>query len=196
MKEVDNMSQKAVTNSKTNLLAMAQIAVCAALLCVSAFITIPIPFLPVPFTMQVLAVILVALLLKPTHSLAAALIYTLLGIAGLPVFSGGKGGFGVILSPTGGFIIGFLFAAFFVSLAKGKTDSLPRYILSAALVGIPCIYIPGIAMYILYTNADLWTAVASLTSVFILADLAKCVIASLLALVIRRALLKAKLLTA
>lgn len=137
------MSQKAVTNSKTNLLAMAQIAVCAALLCVSAFITIPIPFLPVPFTMQVLAVLLVALLLKPTHSLAAALIYTLLGIVGLPVFSGGKGGFGVILSPTGGFIIGFLFAAFFVSLAKGKPEACRDTLSRQFLWGSPAFISPG-----------------------------------------------------
>ena len=189
------MTNTQPSKAKLTTLAMVQIALCTALICVGAQLAIPLP-IGVPFTLQVLMVMLTALILKPLYSLISLLLYVLLGIIGLPVFSGAKSGIGTILSPTGGFIIGFVLAAFFVSLAKGKTGSLPRYIISAIFVGIPCIYIPGIAMYMLYANADLWTAVTTLTSVFILVDLAKCVIASLLAIVIRKALLKAGLLAA
>lgn len=188
------MPENTLNKPRLTILAMSQIAVCAAMLCVSAYITIPIPFIPVPFTMQVLMVLLTALLLKPPYALTTQVIYTLLGIVGLPVFSGGKSGFGTILSPTGGFILGFILAAFFVSLLKGKNESILRFILITIFVGIPCIYIPGIAFYMIYANADLITALTALTSVFILVDIAKCVIASILALLIRKALLKAKLL--
>ncbi len=193
-REVDIMSELAAKKPKLTILAMSQIAVCAALLCVSAYISIPLPFIPVPFTMQVLMVVLVALILKPVYALIAQVLYTLLGVVGLPVFSGGKSGFGTILSPTGGFIIGFIIAAFLVSLLKGKKDNIVRFILISILVGIPCIYIPGIAFYMIYANADLITAITALTSVFIVVDIAKCVIASILAILIRKALVKARLL--
>ncbi len=193
-REVDIMSELAAKKPKLTILAMSQIAVCAALLCVSAYISIPLPFIPVPFTMQVLMVVLVALILKPVYALIALVLYTLLGVVGLPVFSGGKSGFGTILSPTGGFIIGFIIAAFLVSLLKGKKDNIVRFILISIFVGIPCIYIPGIAFYMIYANADLITAITALTSVFIVVDIAKCVIASILAILIRKALVKARLL--
>ena len=121
------------------------------------------------------------------------LLYTLLGIVGLPVFSGGRSGLGTILSPTGGFIIGFIIAVFLVSLLKGKNESkfaLARYIAVSVLVGIPAMYIPGIAMYMIYVDTDLLSAIATLTSVFILIDLAKCVLASLIAIPLNKALKK------
>lgn len=180
--------------SKLTTLTIAQISVCAALLCVLSPLAIPLP-IPVPFTLQVLIVILIALVLKPVHALIAQLLYTVLGIVGLPVFSGGKGGIGAVLSPTGGFIIGFIFAAFFVSILKDKLkikNQIARYIISSVIAGIPCIYIPGIAVYMIYVQTGLLNAVVTLTSVFILVDLAKCVIASLLAVPINKALKKFK----
>ena len=180
------------SNAKLTTLTMVQIALCTALLCVSALIAIPLP-IGVPFTLQVLMVILVALILKPLYALTAQVLYTILGIIGLPVFSGGKSGIGTILSPTGGFIIGFILAAFLVSLLKGNGESkftVLRYIFVSVAVGIPCIYIPGIAMFMIYTQSDLLKAIVTLTSVFILIDLAKCVIASLIAVPLNKALAK------
>lgn len=182
----------AAKNSKAKLttLAMAQIAVCTAMMCAAAQISIPLP-IPVPFTLQVLMVILIALILKPLYALISQVLYTLLGIAGLPVFSGGKSGIGTVLSPTGGFIIGFIIAAFLVSLLKGSSEkktAIVRYIIVSILVGIPCIYIPGIAMYMVYVDTDLLSAIATLTSLFIVVDIAKCVIASALAVPLNKAL--------
>ncbi len=191
-KKVDILKNKNRSNLKMTTLTMAQISVCTALLCVLSPLAIPLP-IPVPFTLQVFAVILIALVLKPLHALIAQVLYTLLGVVGLPVFSGGKSGFGVILSPTGGFILGFILASFFVSLLKGKIGgkyALLRYILTSVLVGIPCIYIPGIAMYMIYVQTDLLSAIVTLTSVFILIDIAKCVLASLIALPVNKALEK------
>jgi len=178
--------------TKITTLAMVQIALCTALLCVSALIAIPLP-IGVPFTLQVMSVVLVALILKPLHALIALMIYILLGVIGLPVFSGGKSGIATVLSPTGGFIIGFVLAAFLISLLKGSLNSkyvMVRYLMIAVLVGIPCMYIPGIALYMVYTGADLLSAVATLTSVFIIFDLAKCVIAALIAVPLNKALAK------
>ena len=190
IKEVYIMEKKTNSKLKLTTLAMAQIAVCTALLCVLSPLAIPLP-IPVPFTLQVLVVMLIALILKPVYALIAQLLYTLLGIIGLPVFSGGKSGMGVVLSPTGGFIIGFIIASFFVSLLSHKLkikNPILRNLLSSILIGIPCIYIPGIAMYMVYVNTDLLSAVTTLTSVFILVDIGKCVAASLLAVPINKAL--------
>ena len=77
------------TNIKQTTVALCQIAVCAALLCVLSQLTVPTPF-GIGFTLQVFVVILTALVLKPLHALTAQLIYTLLGVIGLPVFRGTK----------------------------------------------------------------------------------------------------------
>lgn len=185
---------KAPSKARLTTLAMVQIALCTALMCVAAQITIPLP-IGVPFTLQVMMVILIALILKPLYALIAQSLYTLLGIIGLPVFAGGKSGIGTILAPTGGFIIGFIIAAFVVSLLKGSGKGkvgVARYLLVSILAGIPCIYIPGIALYMVYVQADLWSAVVTLTSVFILIDIAKCVIASLIAIPLNKALSRIK----
>ena len=146
---------KAPSKARLTTLAMVQIALCTALMCVAAQITIPLP-IGVPFTLQVMMVILIALILKPLYALIAQSLYTLLGIIGLPVFAGGKSGVGTILAPTGGFIIGFIIAA------------------------------------MVYVQADLWSAIVTLTSVFILIDIAKCVIASLIAIPLNKALSRIK----
>ena len=185
---------KAPSKARLTTLAMVQIALCTALMCVAAQITIPLP-VGVPFTLQVMMVILIALILKPLYALIAQSLYTLLGIIGLPVFAGGKSGVGTILAPTGGFIIGFIIAAFVVSLLKGSGKGkvgVARYLLVSILAGIPCIYIPGIALYMVYVQADLWSAIVTLTSVFILIDIAKCVIASLIAIPLNKALSRIK----
>ncbi len=185
---------KAPSKARLTTLAMVQIALCTALMCVAAQITIPLP-IGVPFTLQVMMVILIALILKPLYALIAQSLYTLLGIIGLPVFAVGKSGIGTILAPTGGFIIGFIIAAFVVSLLKGSgkgKSGVVRYLLVSILAGIPCIYIPGIALYMVYVQADLWSDVVTLTSVFILIDIAKCVIASLIAIPLNKALSRIK----
>lgn len=183
-----------VAKSKFSVLSMTQIAVCTALLCVSAWMSIALPFIEVAFTLQVLMVLLVSLLLKPVYALTAQLLYTLLGVVGLPVFSKFASGVGAIVSsPTGGFIIGFIIASFLVSLLKGKDGNIIRYLIVSIVVGLPAIYIPGILGYMLYTGADLISATVTLTSVFILLDIVKCVIASFAAVLLKKALNAANL---
>lgn len=190
------MANTQPSKAKLTTLAMVQIALCTALICVSAQLAIPLP-IGVPFTLQVLMVMLTALILKPLYSVISLLLYVLLGVVGLPVFSGAKSGIGTILSPTGGFIIGFVLAAFLVSLLKGVLGrklggklTVVRYIIVTVIIGIPVMYIPGIALYMVYTGADLVSAIVTLTSVFILLDIAKCVIASLIAVPLSKALAK------
>lgn len=79
-----------------------------AFMAVSAWITVP--FGPVPFTLQTLAVMVVLFSLRPKEAFAAIAGYLVLGALGLPVFSSFKGGLAALLGPTGGFILGFLIA--------------------------------------------------------------------------------------
>lgn len=87
-----------------------------AFMAVSAWITVP--FGPVPFTLQTLAVMVVLFALKPKEAMAAIAGYLILGAVGLPVFSSFKGGIAALVGPTGGFIVGFLIAGA-VALAVG-----------------------------------------------------------------------------
>jgi biotin transport system substrate-specific component len=82
------------------------IALFVALISVCAQVTVPQPG-GVPFTLQAWAVALAGLVLGPKNGMWAALVYVLLGALGVPVFAGFSGGFGVILRPTGGFLLSF-----------------------------------------------------------------------------------------
>ncbi len=83
----------------------------AALTAIAAQVTIPL--WPVPITGQTLAVLLVGSSLGALRGTLSMLLYAVLGIVGLPVFSGADSGISIILGPTGGYIIGFVFAAAF-----------------------------------------------------------------------------------
>ncbi len=81
----------------------------AALTAVGAYITIPLQ--PVPITMQSLFTHLAGALLGGYFGALSQIIYVLLGVIGLPVFAGGKAGLGVLLGPTGGYLIGYILGA-------------------------------------------------------------------------------------
>ncbi len=94
-------------NSKTKMLVLSSLF--AALTAVGAFLTIPIPF--VPITMQTLFVSFAAILLGPYYGALSQLVYIFTGLSGVPVFAKG-GGIVYIFQPSFGFLIGFVFAAY------------------------------------------------------------------------------------
>ena len=119
----------------------AYIAMMAVILCVCSWLTIPFT---VPFTMQTFAVSCALLLLGGRRGLLAIGLYILLGLVGLPVCSGFRGGPGHLLGLTGGYIIGFLFTGLGYLLMESKLRSLgflPRIVL-LALDLLPC-YLVG-----------------------------------------------------
>jgi biotin transport system substrate-specific component len=79
-----------------------------------ARIYIPLPFTPVPITGQTFAVLLSGTLLGYIWGPVSMLFYLIFGILGIPIYAGGKAGIGVLLGPTGGYLIGFIFAALLV----------------------------------------------------------------------------------
>jgi biotin transport system substrate-specific component len=81
------------------------------IIAVSAQVSIPLPFTPVPVTLQTFAVVLTGALLGSRRGAAALLAYLAEGLAGLPVFSLGGAGLGHLLGPTGGYLVGFVAAA-------------------------------------------------------------------------------------
>lgn len=104
-------------NSTThNIRPMILASMFAALTAIGAFIKIPLPFSPVPITLQVLFVLLAGLLLGSRWAVTSMMVYVLLGIIGLPVFSGGTAGIGVLLGPTGGYLVGFVVGAYVIGI--------------------------------------------------------------------------------
>ena len=110
-----------------------------------AQVAIPLPFTPVPVTLQTLAAVVAGGLLGSTRGTAAVLAYLGEGFAGLPVFSGGRAGIAHLMGPTGGYLLGFVLAAFLVGLLCERGASRSWLATLAALVaGSLVIYVPGV----------------------------------------------------
>lgn len=115
------------------------------LLAISAQFSFNLPFSPVPVTGQTLAVLLIGSLLGKNRGAAAVGLYLLQGAAGLPVFAGGKSGFITLVGPTGGYLIGFIAAAYIVGiLAELRYDKSLVYTGFSLFVGSLVIYIFGL----------------------------------------------------
>ncbi len=120
-----------------------------------AQIAIPLPFTPVPVTLQTLAVLMAGCLLGSVRGTLAVAAYIGEGLVGLPVFAGGASGLSHLLGPTGGYLIGFLAAAFVTGLLSER--GFARHWLSTLLVlaaGDIALYIPGVIWLSVYTGTQ------------------------------------------
>ncbi|HFU4203458.1 TPA: biotin transporter BioY [Streptococcus suis] len=146
------------------------IAIGAAIIACLSQISISIG--PVPFTLQTLAIGLIASLYKPKEALASVAIYLTLGAIGLPVFAGFSGGFAALVGPTAGFLWGFLVYAALTS-ALTRSDSSPVTVFLACLLGTTVCFLIGFLVFKLVSGAS-WTDTLAWTVLpFILPDLAK-----------------------
>ena len=153
----------------------AKIALCgifAALTCVCAMISIP--FGPVPINMAHIAIFLSAWFLTPGLSFVSQLIYILLGIVGLPVFSGFSAGLGHVLGPTGGFIIAYPVVACLASyIFKMKKIKGAARIVLGLLIGWLVEYIVGTVYYSVVTSTSPMVALTVCVIPFVVGDVCK-----------------------
>lgn len=150
------------------------------LIALSAQIAIPLPFSPVPVTGQTMAVLLVGALLGRRRGSLAVLVYIAEGIAGLPVFAGGAAGPARLLGPTGGYLVGFVAAAYLVGLlAERGWDRRVSTTAAAMALGNLVIYTVGVLWLTVFVGS-LSAALAAGVLPFIPGDLVKIAAAALL----------------
>lgn len=163
-------------------------SICIAIICISAYISFPLPFTPAMITAQTIAINLVALVLTPKQSFLVVLLYMFLGVFGLPVFSGGTSGFGKLFGPTGGFILGFLVIAPLMSYLKGKNNSFKRYLFVTIFVGMTVLYAFGAIYMSIVQKISIIAALSLAVFPFIVGDILKCCLSSYIAAKLNKAL--------
>jgi len=153
-------------------------ALFTALIAAGAFVAIPVG--PVPFTLQVLFVLLAGMVLGPRLGAASVVAYLALGLLA-PVYADGASGIGVLLGPTGGFLLGFLAAAVVTgAVSRRGRPTLQRFVV-AGLAGLAPIYALGALWLALQLHLSAGAAIATGVAPFVLLDALKAVAAGLAA---------------
>jgi biotin transport system substrate-specific component len=149
---------------------VAQAVLLAALTAVLAQVSIPVPGIAVPFSLQPFGAFFAGLVLGPVWGGFALLLYVVVGLAGAPVFSSGNAGIGYFFGPTGGFLVGFLLAAILIGAiahrrveprALGDLD-LPSQVIALG-VGLVVIYAVGVAWLAWAQGISLGSALGVMT---------------------------------
>ncbi len=169
----------------------AKSAICISLLAAVSYIVIPVP--PSGFSLLPVVAGLIGFLLSPIQSALTVSVYLLMGLIGLPVFSGGTSGPAKLFGITGGYYFGFLLAVVAISLLKGKDCSAERYSAVAVFLGVPLQHICAVLMMCFHNGFDIKAAVVSISLPFILGDIVKAVIAGFLGSTVNKALQKNKI---
>ncbi|WP_010286154.1 biotin transporter BioY [Kurthia massiliensis] len=167
-------------------------ALFAAIIAIFAQLTIPLPL--VPITGQTLAVGLAITILGLQYGTIAVTLYIALGAIGLPVFSGMSGGFGVIIGPTGGYIIGFFVQALGMGLYLERFGYTKTHALVANLIGMIITLIIGALWLKLFMHLSWMQAFVTGVVAFVPVGILKAVIAGWFGSILRERLIKARLL--
>ena len=159
-----------INKNNSHLRQMVYAAMFGALTAIGAFIVIPLQ--PVPITLQTLFTSLAGVLLGGYGGALSQIVYVLLGIIGLPVFAGGKAGLGVLLGPTGGYLIGFIAAAFVIGkIIRVKRECGLAWIILALVAGNLVIYALGTLQLSLVAHISLFKAAVVGVVPFLIGDL-------------------------
>lgn len=173
---------------KMKTLDMVYIALFACLMAICSWISIPGE---VPFTLQTMGVFLAIGLLGGKRGTLAVLVYILMGVIGLPVFSGFSGGIGKLVGVTGGYIVGFLASAL-VMWAMEALLGKKKWVLALSMViGLLVCYAFGTAWFmVLYTNSKgaitLGAVLGMCVIPYIIPDVIKIAVALLLTNILKR----------
>ena len=171
------MQTAAINKKKLTTKQMTIIALVTAVTCIVAPFAIPLPFSPVPISFTNLIIYLSVYILSTMEATVSYLIYLLIGMVGLPVFSGFTGGFGKLAGPTGGYLVGFIFltliAGFALAHSKGN-----RLIQAAGLIiGTLVCYAFGTAWLSISAGLTFGAALAAGVLPYLLGDAIKIIIA-------------------
>ena len=153
-----------LTTTKFRVKDLTYIAVFTALLAVCAWIAIPTP-VQIDFTLQTMGVFLAVGVLGGKRGTLSILAYLLLGLVGAPVFAGFSGGAGALLTPSGGYLVGFLFSGLLM-WGMEKTLGKKNWILSLSMVlGLIVCYAFGTAWFMVVDpmggeSVGMWTALS------------------------------------
>ena len=157
---------------------LALIAMFAAITAALSQLIIPVG--PIPINLATLSVFLCGGLLGAKRGGLSQLVYVLMGAAGLPVFKGFSAGPGYIAGPTGGFIIGYIIAAFTVGTLIRKMPKKMWFYAAAMLAGAVCYFITGTLWYMYSTKTALLPALSLCVYPFIPGDILKILLAAYL----------------
>ncbi len=149
----------------------------AALIAVCAWIAIP---LTVSVTLQTFAVCLTAGLLGWKRATLTTIVYILLGIIGLPVFTGFNSGLAAVTGPTGGYIVGFIFTALIVGFAVEKVGRKIWQNVVFMVIGILVCYLFGTVWFVIAYKVSFVSALSTCVIPFLLPDAVKIVLAAVL----------------
>jgi biotin transport system substrate-specific component len=178
---VDNKQEVLMPIEKLRWIVLASLM--AALTAVGAYIHVPIG--PVPIVLSTLFVLLGGLLLGSRWGLASMGLYLLVGAIGMPVFYGGKGGFAHFFGPTGGYLFGYILAAWVTGFISEKSRGLLILDILAVLVGSLVIYGLGIPWLKMITQMS-WPKTLMVGMVpFLIGDAIKAAVAVVLARSVR-----------
>ena len=190
--------------SSTRYNKTAYLALCglfAALTAICSYINIPLGFTPIPMNLATLAVFLSGGLLGKKYGPLSIGVYILMGATGIPVFAGFQAGVGVLAGPTGGFLIGYICASFVVGLcldkgfgatsarphSKAKPSSKVQFALciGGMVGGLLCCYALGTLWFAYITNTGIVAALVSCVLPFLLVDIIKILVSSMLIIRLR-----------
>lgn len=161
-------------------------AMFAAILCISAYISIPLPLPSAPhITMLNFVILLIALLFSSGESFLIILVWLILGILGLPVFIGGGSGIGYLMTPYGGYTLVFPLIGLLLPILRGKSYHRIRYTISA-VVGALLIDLIGMFWLMAASHYSLRTGLLTGFLPFLPLDLLKSVIAAQIVPAFRR----------
>ncbi|MDR1735301.1 MAG: biotin transporter BioY [Oscillospiraceae bacterium] len=139
---------------KFNLRSVVMCGLFAALTAIFTVIMIPLPGM-VPITLSSASVFLAGALLGAKYGAASQLAYVLLGAAGLPIFTGQRGGLSALFGPTGGFLLGYILTAWGVGFVSDRLGCKTRYMAPAMALGqIFLTYLPGLLWYMVYFRGE------------------------------------------
>ena len=158
-----------------------------ALCAIMAQISFPMPLSAVPFSFGILAVFITGALLPPIEAVTAVAVYIALGAVGMPVFSLFRGGFSVIIGPTGGFLLGYILVALTVSLLTCRLKQVTfKKVFAIMLMALIICYISGLPYFAYSTGNGFVYSVLYCAYTFLLPDMIKAALGAYLAVAIRK----------